>query len=90
MKGKVVLPGFVDGHGHVMELGVRAYELDLSQAKSLDEALAMIKAYAAANPDRKWITGGGWNQEQWHLGRFPTAAELDAVVPDRPVWLARV
>ncbi|MGJ3649261.1 amidohydrolase [Sphingomonas sp. GlSt437] len=90
MKGKVVLPGFVDGHGHVMELGIRAYELDLSGAKSLDEALAMIKAYAAANPDRKWITGGGWNQEQWHLGRFPTAAELDAVVPDRPVWLARV
>ncbi|MGL4312488.1 MAG: amidohydrolase [Sphingomonas sp.] len=90
MHGKVALPGFVDGHGHVMELGIRAYELDLSQAKSLDEALAMIKAYAAANPDRKWITGGGWNQEQWHLGRFPTAAELDSAVPDRPVWLARV
>ncbi len=90
MKGRTLLPGFVDAHGHVMELGTRAYELDLSGAKSLDEALAMIKAYAAANPDRKWITGGGWNQEIWGLGRFPTAAELDSAVPDRPVWLARV
>src|SRR3546814_19670662 len=34
--------------------------------------------------------GRGWNQEKWGLGRFPTAAELDAVVSDRPVWLARV
>ena len=89
-KGKVLLPGFVDAHGHVMELGFRAMELDLSQAHSLEEAKARIAAYAAANPDRKWIVGGGWNQEAWGLGRFPTAADLDAVVPDRPVWLSRI
>jgi len=90
MHGQVALPGFVDGHGHVMDLGVRAYELDLSDTSSLDEAKAKIAAYAAANPDRKWITGGGWNQEKWKLGRFPTATDLDAVVADRPVWLERV
>jgi predicted amidohydrolase YtcJ len=89
-KGKVLLPGFVDAHGHIMELGFRAMELDLSSARSLDEAKARIAAYAAANPDRKWIVGGGWNQEAWGLGRFPTAADLDSVVPDRPVWLSRV
>jgi predicted amidohydrolase YtcJ len=89
-KGKVLLPGFVDAHGHIMELGFRAMELDLSQAHSLDEAKARIAAYAAANPDRKWIVGGGWNQEAWGLGRFPTAADLDSVVPDRPVWLSRI
>jgi predicted amidohydrolase YtcJ len=89
-KGKVLLPGFVDAHGHVMELGFRAMELDLSQAHSLDEAKARIAAYAAANPERKWIVGGGWNQEAWGLGRFPTAADLDSVVPDRPVWLSRI
>jgi hypothetical protein len=90
MKGRVLIPGFVDAHGHVMELGFRALELDLSTATSLDDAKARIRAYAAANPDRKWILGGGWNQEAWGLGRFPTAADLDGAVADRPVFLARV
>ena len=90
MKGKVLLPGFIDAHGHVMDLGFRAVELDLSGAKSLDEVKVRIAAYAAANPEKKWILGGGWNQEVWGLGRFPTAADLDSVVSDRPVWLSRV
>lgn len=89
LHGKVLLPGFVDAHGHVSELGFRALELDLSGTKSLEEAKARIAAYVAANPDRKWILGGGWNQESWGLGRFPTAADLDTVVADRPVWLIR-
>lgn len=89
MKGRVLLPGFIDAHGHVIELGFRALELDLSDTKSLADAQEKIRIYAVANPDRKWIVGGGWNQERWGLGRFPTAAELDAAVGDRPVWLAR-
>ena len=89
MKGRTLLPGMIDAHGHVLELGFRALELDLSDTKSLAEAQARIAAYARANPDRRWIVGGGWNQERWGLGRFPTAADLDAAVADRPVWLAR-
>ena len=89
MKGRVLLPGFIDSHGHVMDLGFRLLELDLSGTHSLAEAQARIAAYAAANPDRKWILGGGWNQEEWGLGRFPTAAELDMAVGDRPVALTR-
>ncbi|MEY4056009.1 MAG: hypothetical protein RL519_1344, partial [Pseudomonadota bacterium] len=71
-------------------LGFSALTLDLTDAKSLSEALQKIAAYAKANPDRPWILGRGWNQELWPEKRFPTAAELDAVVSDRPVWLGRV
>ncbi|NML06465.1 amidohydrolase [Sphingomonas sp. G-3-2-10] len=89
MQGKVMLPGMIDAHGHVMGLGFQALRLDLSQTRSLDEALAKVAAYAEANP-AKWILGYGWNQERWGLGGFPTAADLDKVVADRPVWLERV
>ncbi|MHA6722783.1 amidohydrolase [Sphingomonas sp. RS2018] len=89
MKGRVAIPGMIDAHGHVMDLGFRALSLDLFDTVSLDAAKAKIAAFSAANPQRKWILGGGWNQEVWKLGRFPTAIELDAVVADRPVWLER-
>ncbi|WP_394730915.1 amidohydrolase [Altererythrobacter sp. GH1-8] len=89
-QGRVMLPGFIDAHLHVMGAGFAALTLDLSQTESLEEALSAIAAFAQANPGRPWILGGGWNQEKWGLGRFPTAAELDAVVSDRPVYLTRV
>ncbi len=89
-RGATMLPGLIDAHGHVMGLGFQQLTLDLSATNSLAEAQAAIKAYAAKNPDRGWIIGRGWNQEKWGLGRFPTAADLDAVVSDRPVWLERV
>jgi predicted amidohydrolase YtcJ len=89
-KGQVMVPGMIDSHGHVMGLGFSALTLDLTDTKSLAEALTKVAAYATANPDRPWILGRGWNQELWPEKRFPTAAELDAVAPDRPVWLERV
>ena len=89
-EGRVVTPGFVDAHLHVMDLGLGTLTLDLSQSRSLDEALGRLAAYAAAHPERPWLLGFGWNEEAWGLGRFPTAAEIDAVVSDRPVWLTRV
>lgn len=89
-KGRAMVPGLIDAHGHVMGLGFQAMLLDLSDARSLDDALDRIRAYAAKNPGAPWIMGRGWNQEAWGLGRFPTAAELDRAVADRPVWLERV
>jgi predicted amidohydrolase YtcJ len=89
-RGRTMIPGLIDAHGHVMGLGFQALQLDLSDTKSLQEAQAKIAAYAAANPTPRWVIGRGWNQEKWGLGRFPTAADLDAVVPGRPVWLERV
>lgn len=89
-KGRVLMPGMIDAHVHVMSIGIAAMTLDLSGTKSLAEAQAAIAKFAAEHPERKWIIGRGWNQELWKLGRFPTAAELDAAVRDRPVWLGRV
>ncbi len=88
-EGRVMMPGMIDAHVHVMDLGFGQLTLDLSDTTSLEDALAKIRAFADDNPSRPWILGRGWNQEKWGLGRFPTAAELDAVIPDRPVWLER-
>ena len=89
-QGRTLLPGLIDAHGHVLDLGYARNQADLTGTQSLKDALARVKAYAAEHPDAKWLLGGGWNQEIWKLGRFPTAKELDAVVSDRPVWLSRV
>lgn len=89
-KGRVLMPGLIDAHLHVMGLGLGALTLDLSDTTSLEQALVKIAAFARDNPQRPWIIGRGWNQEKWGLGRFPTAADLDKVVSDRPVWLERV
>jgi hypothetical protein len=89
LDGRIVIPGMVDAHGHVMNLGFRALALDLSATRSLADAQDAIRRYAAENTTRRWITGGGWNQEVWGLGRFPTAAELDAATGDVPTWLVR-
>ncbi len=88
--GRTLLPGLTDAHGHVMALGFMKVEANLADSTSLPQALAEVKAYAAAHPGTGWIRGGGWNQVTWKLGRFPTARELDGAVSDRPVWLSRV
>jgi len=90
LQGRTVLPGLIDAHGHVFGLGQMLTQLDLSQATSLEGALKAIGDYARANPGQGWLRGRGWNQENWKLGRFPSALDVDAVVNDRPVWFERV
>jgi len=89
-QGETLMPGFIDAHGHVIELGRYARELDLTGTKSLSELQQRLRDYAAAHREAKWILGGGWNQELWPDKSFPTAADLDVVVSDRPVVLNRV
>jgi predicted amidohydrolase YtcJ len=90
MAGRTVLPGLIDAHGHVFGLGEMLTQLDLSATTSLQGALDAIAGYARANPQGAWLRGRGWNQENWKLGRFPTARELDGVAGERPAWLERV
>lgn len=89
-KGRTLIPGLIDAHGHVMALGLGLRQLDLAPATSLADAQARISAHAAKNSAATWVTGSGWNQVSWGLGRFPTSAELDAAHAARPVWLERV
>lgn len=89
-RGRTMIPGLIDAHGHVMGLGMGAIQLDLSDTNSLAEAQQRIRDYAAANPTPRWVIGRGWNQERWNLGRFPTAADLAGLAGDRPIYLERV
>jgi len=89
-KGRSVLPGLIDAHGHVLGLGFSALQLDLVGTSSLDDFKKRLRAYAAAHRNARWILGRGWNQELWPVKQFPTAADLDSVVSDRPVVLERV
>ncbi|MXU65180.1 amidohydrolase [Oceanomicrobium pacificus] len=86
LNGRTLMPGFVSGHDHLIastwvNAGVQLYE-----ANSLEEALKLIADYAAANPDIPVIKGIGWNVEKFG-GDYPTAADLDRAVPDRPAIL---
>ncbi|MDJ0918866.1 MAG: amidohydrolase [Woeseiaceae bacterium] len=89
-QGRVVLPGLTDAHAHVSSLGVLQVSLDLFGVDSLEEAVTRIADFAANSKGSGWVKGRGWNQVLWEGKEFPTAADIDAVVADRPVWLRRV
>jgi len=88
--GRFVLPGLIDAHAHVSSQGFLQVRLDVTGVASLEEAVAKIAAYDKAHPGSGWITGRGWNQVLWPVREFPTAADIDAVVSNRPVWLNRI
>ncbi len=88
--GLTVLPGLVDAHAHVLGLGLLKSNLDVTGLPSLADSVAAIERYAKSKPHARWITGRGWNQVLWPVREFPTAADIDAVVSDRPVWLRRI
>jgi predicted amidohydrolase YtcJ len=86
LTGGLLIPGFQDAHVHPIQAGVELASCDLSHVRTAQEYLAVIGAYAADHPELEWITGGGWAMEAFP-GGLPTRDGLDAVVPDRPVYL---
>ncbi|MFI9045674.1 amidohydrolase [Streptomyces sp. NPDC053427] len=86
LRGKLLIPGFQDAHVHPVGGGVELGQCDLSLAETAEAYRELIHAYATAHPDAPWITGGGWSLEAFP-GGMPTRDFLDAIVPDRPVFL---
>ena len=88
--GRDVVPGLIDAHAHLMNLGFALLRADLVDATSKQDVIARLKAFEKTLPDGAWLLGRGWDQNDWPEKEFPTAADLDAAFPDRPVWLERV
>lgn len=88
--GRTVIPGLIDSHVHMMNGGGSLTDIQLRDAKDKQDFIARLKAYAEANPDRPWITGGRWSTESWTDKTEPTREWLDQAVPDRPVFLSRM
>ena len=90
LRGRTVLPGLVDGHGHLMLLARARLELSLDRAGSEEEVAGMVGAAAARLRPGEWIAGRGWDQTRWPGQRFPTRASLDRAAAGHPVALVRV
>jgi predicted amidohydrolase YtcJ len=86
LEGRTVLPGFQDAHLHPFSGGMLAIVCNLHETASAEDCIVEIKRYAAENPDREWISGDGWSMD-FFPGGNPLKAQLDAVVPGRPVYL---
>jgi predicted amidohydrolase YtcJ len=89
-KGRLVLPGFNDAHVHFLETGAQLSSVDLRDAKTPEEFVRRIKEFAAKQPKGRWILGGQWDHENWTPNALPTAAMIDAVTPDNPVFVNRL
>ena len=85
LDGKMVLPGFVSGHDHLIASNWTKAGVDLFSAQSKDDYLRMIREYAQAHPDDEIVFGYGWDRTTY--GGFPTAKELDSAVSDRPAMI---
>ncbi|MGW3664526.1 amidohydrolase [Streptomyces sp. NPDC005141] len=90
LEGALVTPAFTDAHVHTTATGLALTGLDLSDAPSLDAALALVRDFAAARPADRVLLGHGWDAARWPGGRPPTRAELDGATGGRPLYLSRI
>ncbi len=88
-RGATIVPGLIDAHAHLYNLGVTRQQVDLVGATSYDEVLQRVKAFQQEK-NTSYITGRGWDQNDWDIKEFPTRKELDTLFPETPVALTRV
>jgi predicted amidohydrolase YtcJ len=86
-KGRMVLPGITDSHVHFLDGSFSLERINLEDVKDREEAVRRLKAYADAHPDDAWVLGRGWSYPMFPPTGLPDKKYLDAVIPDRPVYL---
>ncbi len=89
LKGKLMLPGFIDNHVHFITGGFYLLGIDLRLANTTSEFKQILKDYAEKHPG-KWITGGYWDHEKWEIKDLPTKEMIDEVIKDQPVFVDRL
>lgn len=87
---KWIYPGLTDGHCHFLGYGLNKQKVDLTGTKSMKEVLDRVSAFASGYPEREWIVGRGWDQNDWESQGYPDNKELNRLYPDRPILLQRV
>jgi predicted amidohydrolase YtcJ len=87
LRGRTVLPGFIDSHIHLLSTAYRSHYIDAVHCLSEAAVAELVRARAAQTPSGRWIQGGQWDKNLWPGGNFPTKAALDAAAPDHPVVL---
>jgi predicted amidohydrolase YtcJ len=90
--GKVVIPGLIEGHGHLMGYGQSLLNLNLATSKNLNELVDQVSAAVDRAAPGEWILGRGWHQSKWSpqpamIKGFQSNDSLNAVSPDNPVFL---
>lgn len=89
-QGKFIYPGFADAHCHFYYYGLGLQEANLVGTSSFEEVLDKLKAHRQKYPNKPWIIGRGWDQNDWENKAFPSKEKLDELFPDTPVLLTRV
>ncbi len=87
---RTVVPGLIDAHAHLMGRGLSLLRADLVGTSSKDAVIERLKDYEERLPAGLWLTGHGWDQNDWPNQTYPTRLDLDGAFPDRPVWIERI
>lgn len=93
LKGKTLTPGFIESHGHIMDVGYNEMSLNLTDADSFEEIIKRVQAQVSKSKPGDWIIGRGWHQDKWShqpnemVQGFPVHRALSEVSPDNPVFL---
>jgi hypothetical protein len=85
-----IVPGLIDAHGHLLGLGLGLAQANLVGTTSKADVIARLRSHEKMLDEGEWLLGRGWDQNDWPEKAFPTAADLDAAFPERPVWIERV